>query len=132
MSAIGVPAGYHTLTPYVLTANAAALIDFLIKAFDGVERVRMARPDGSMQHAQVAIGDSVVMLGEPKPPFVPTPASVYVYVGDADAVFQRAIGCGATIVIPIADQFYGDRMGGVRDPLGNLWWIATRGSAATV
>jgi PhnB protein len=72
------------------------------------------------------IGHSTVMLGEPPHGFKPMPASNYLYVDDADAVFNKAIAAGATVVIPIADQFYGDRMGGVRDPQGNLWWIATR------
>ena len=86
----------------------------------------MPRPDGSVQHAQVKIGNSIVMLGEPSGPFKPMPSSNYVYVQDADAVFNKAVAAGAAVVLPIADQYYGDRMGGVRDPQGNLWWIATR------
>jgi len=115
-----------SVIPYLLTPSASALIDFLTNVFGAEELFRMHRPDGSVQHAQVKIGGSIIMLGEPREPFKPMPSSNYVYVEDADAVFNKAIAAGASVVIPIADQFYGDRMGGVRDPQGNLWWIATR------
>lgn len=121
-----VPDGFHTVTPYLLSPDVPVLIDFLTRAFGAEERFLTQWPDGSVQHAQVTLGDSVLMMGEPKGPFSPLPASNYLYVDDADTVFNKAVQAGAAVVIPIADQFYGDRMGGVRDPQGNLWWIATR------
>jgi PhnB protein len=120
-----IPDGYHSVTPYLLTAEAARLIDFLKQAFAAEEHERVSRPDGAIMHAEVRIGDSVVMMGEPMPPLAPMPASLHVYVPDVDAVYQRALRAGATSVMEPADQFYGDRSGGVKDPFGNLWWIGT-------
>lgn len=120
-----IPDGYHSVTPYLLTAEAARLIDFLKQAFGAEERERVSRPDGAIMHAEMKIGDSVVMMGEPMEPYGPMPASLYVYVHDMDAIYQRALQAGATSVMEPADQFYGDRSAGVKDPFGNLWWIAT-------
>ena len=120
-----IPDGYHSVTPYLLTSEAARLIDFLKQAFAADERERVSRPDGAIMHAEVKIGDSVVMMGEPMEPYGPMPASLYVYVHDMDAIYQRALQAGATSVMEPADQFYGDRSAGVKDPFGNLWWIAT-------
>jgi PhnB protein len=120
-----VPEGYHSVTPYLVVKGAAALIDFLKQAFDANEFVRMARPDGTIQHAEVRIGDSVVMIGEATSPWEPMPTMLYLYAGDVDAIYQRALKTGATSVQAPADQFYGDRTAAVKDPSGNFWYIAT-------
>ena len=120
-----IPDGYHSVIPYLVVQGAAALIDFLRQAFDATEKGRHAWPDGSIMHAEVKIGDSVIMLGEARGEWKPMPASIYLYVNDADATFRKAIKAGAVSVMEPADQFYGDRHGGVKDTCGNLWWIAT-------
>ena len=119
-----IPEGYHAVTPYLLVAGAAPLIDFLKQAFDAVETERVARPDGGVMHAEVRIGGSPVMMGEP-PGGAAKPAALYLYVADVDATYARALAAGAAAVSPPADQFYGDRTGAVTDPAGNTWWIAT-------
>lgn len=125
MSVKPIPEGYHSVIPYLIVQGAAALIDFLRQAFDATEKERHAWPDGSIMHAEVKIGDSVIMLGEARGEWKPMPASIYLYVNDADATFRKAIKAGAVSVMEPADQFYGDRHGGVKDPCGNLWWVAT-------
>lgn len=119
-----VPDGYHTVTPYLTVKGVAGLIDFLKQAFDAVETERLPGPDGKVGHAEVRIGDSVVMMGEA--PGEPMPAMLYLYVADADASYKRALEAGATSLMEPADQFYGDRSGGVKDPFGNCWYVATR------
>ena len=120
-----VPDGYHTVTPYIVTTGVAQLIDFLKSAFDATEVTRHARPDGSVMHAEVRIGDSVVMMGEAAGNIKPFPAMLHLYVADVDAAYQRAIQAGATSLREPADQRYGDRAGGVQDAFGNQWWLAT-------
>ena len=120
-----IPDGYHSVIPYLIVHGAAGLIDFLRHAFDATEKERHTWPDGSIMHAEVKIGDSVIMLGEARGEWKPMPASIYLYVNDADATFRKAIKAGAVSVMEPADQFYGDRHGGVKDPCGNLWWVAT-------
>lgn len=119
-----IPDGYHTVTPYLTVKNAAGLIDFMKQAFGATEEFRMNGPDGAVGHAEMKIGDSMIMLGE-NPMGPQMPAAIYLYVDDCDATFQRALAAGATSERDVADQFYGDRQGGVRDKFGNLWWIAT-------
>jgi len=126
MSVKPIPDGYHTVTPYLRVAGVAALIDFLTQAFDAKQIERMARPDGTVMHAEVKIGDSVVMMGEPTGDMAPLPAMIYLYLADTDAAYKRAMEAGATSLMEPANQFYGDRNAGVKDPCGNLWWIATR------
>jgi uncharacterized glyoxalase superfamily protein PhnB len=120
-----IPEGYHTLTTCLIVDGAAKLIDFLVEAFDAKETFRMARPDGGIMHAEIKIGDSMLMLGEANEQWKSMPGLIYLYVNDADTVYQRALKAGAVSVMEPIDQFYGDRHGGVRDPAGNLWWIAT-------
>lgn len=120
-----IPDGFHSVTPYLVVPGVAKLIEFLKQAFDANEIERMARPDGTVMHAQVRIGDSMVMMGEPMGDWRPMPASLYLYVENADAAYQRAIEAGGTSLMEPADQFYGDRHGSIKDPSGNLWWIAT-------
>jgi uncharacterized glyoxalase superfamily protein PhnB len=120
------PKGFHTVTPLLAVEGAAKLIDFLKQAFGATEsHPPMKRPDGVIMHADLTIGDSHIMLGEACGEWKPMPGSIYLYVPDADAVYQRALQAGAVSVMPMTDQFYGDRNGGVKDPCGNMWWIAT-------
>jgi len=120
-----IPEGYHSVTPYLVVEGVAALIDFLKQAFDAHEIERMARPDGTIQHAEVRIGDSVVMMGETPAETESMPTTLYLYVSDTDATYARALQAGATSVREPADQFYGDRSAGVKDRSGNFWYIAT-------
>ena len=120
-----IPDGYHTVTPYLTVQGARRLIDFLKQAFDAKEDERMTRPDGTITHSEVRIGDSVVMIADSSDKWKPMPSGIYLYVEDTDATYQRAIQAGAVSVMEPANQFYGDRNAGVRDPLGNVWWIAT-------
>lgn len=120
-----IPEGYHTVTPYLVVQGAAQLIDFLKQAFDAEEILRMTQPDGTIMHAEVKIGNSRVMMAEAQGEFTPMPAMLHLYVEDMDAVYRRALQAGATSLREPEDQFYGDRIGGVRDSFGNQWWIAT-------
>jgi PhnB protein len=120
-----IPDGYHTVTPYLVVRDVARLIAFLRQAFGATELMRAARPDGSIMHAEVVIGDSRVMMGEPTPSMPSMPGCVHLYVVDTDALYHLALQAGATSLREPSDQFYGDRMAGVQDPLGNQWWIAT-------
>jgi len=120
-----IPDGYHTITPYITAADASAVLEFIQRAFGARVHHRMDGPDGDVWHADLVLGDSHLMIGKAAPPRTPMPAMIYLYVPDCDAVYQRALDAGATTVMPPADQFYGDRHGGVRDAFGNEWWIAT-------
>jgi uncharacterized glyoxalase superfamily protein PhnB len=120
-----IPDDSHTVTPYLVVEGVPKLIEFLKQAFDAQELGRMARPDGGVMHAEVKIGDSKVMMGEPMGDWKAKPCTLHLYVEDVDAVYQRAIQAGGTSVREPADQFYGDRSGGVIDPCGNYWGIAT-------
>jgi PhnB protein len=128
-----IPEGYHTVTPYLAVEDATEAIEYYTKAFDAKERVRMETPDGKVGHAELEIGDSIVMLSDPfpqastKPPneLGGTSVSVFMYVEDVDAVVKRAVDAGAMVTMEVADQFWGDRFGSVKDPFGHLWSIAT-------
>ena len=120
-----IPDGYHAVTPYLIVEGAAALLEFVRDVFAAEEQLRMAQPDGSIGHAEVRIGDSAVMLADSGPEWAPMPAFIHLYVDDCDAVYAKALAAGGTSVREPADQFYGDRMATVRDPLGNMWGIAT-------
>ena len=126
MSVKPIPEGYRTVTPYLNIQGAAELIEFLQQAFAAKLKERIDRPDGAIGHAEVWIGDSIVMLSDPQGDCPQTPGAFYLYVADADATYRRALEAGATSVMEPANQFWGDRQGGVRDRFGNLWWIATR------
>src|SRR5438093_200899 len=125
MTVKAIPQGYHSMTPCLVVEGAAKLIDFLKQAFGAQEMFRMARPDGGIMHAEMKIGDSMVMLGDATEQWKPMQGVIYLYVDAADAVYRRALQAGATSIMAPLDQFYGDRHGGVRDPAGNIWWIAT-------
>jgi PhnB protein len=120
----GIPKGQPVVSPYLTVKGARKLLQFLEATFDG-KVTELLAPDGRIAHAQVRIGDSVVMIGESPEERVPAPAVLYVYVRDADATYRRALEKGGTSVREPADQFYGDRSGAVNDPCGNTWWIAT-------
>jgi uncharacterized glyoxalase superfamily protein PhnB len=120
-----IPEGSHTITPYLVVEGIPKLIEFLKQAFGAQEIFRMARPDGVVAHAEVKIGDSMVMMGTPMGAGKAQTSSLYLYVEDVDAVYQSAIQAGGTSVREPSDQFYGDRTGGVIDPCGNYWGIAT-------
>lgn len=121
-----IPDGYHVVTPYLVAAGAARLIEFLKQAFDAEETERLAAPGGLIGHAEVRIADSAIMIGDARPDVPAMPTMLYLYVHDADAIYHRALAAGATSLQPPTDQFYGDRSGAVVDPAGNQWWIATR------
>lgn len=128
-----IPEGYHTATPYLIVRNAARAIEFYKKAFGATELMRMADPSGRIGHAEIRIGDSPIMLADEVPEMGfrspeslgGSPVSILLYVEDVDAVFSQAVATGAKVQRPVADQFYGDRTGGVTDPFGHIWYIAT-------
>jgi PhnB protein len=120
-----VPDGYHTVTPWMISpGNTAALIDFVVGVFDATDLGRM-EVDGVIGHAEVRIGDSVVMMFD-RPDWPPTPAFLRLYVADDAEVLRRAVARGATIVTEPTELFWGDRVSRFRDPFGNLWWIHQR------
>jgi PhnB protein len=120
-----IPAGYHSITPYLVAAGASKLIDFLKQAFDAKEVERMAAPDGTIRHAELKIGNSMLMMAEGSDKWKPMPCALYLYVTDVDTTYQRALAAGGTLLNEPTNQFYGDRSGGIKDPSGNTWWIGT-------
>jgi PhnB protein len=128
-----IPEGHHTVTPYLIVGDAAAAIAFYKKAFGAEELMRVAAPNGKIGHAEIRIGDSVIMLADEYPDmnargphaFGGSPVSIHLYVEDVDAVAGQAIAAGATVVRPVQDQFYGDRSGSFTDPFGHSWHVAT-------
>lgn len=128
-----IPEGFHTVTPYVTVKNAPAAIEFYKEAFGAEEIFRWADPDGSIRHAEVLVGDSPIMLTDEAPEFGMSgpgslggsPVHMFLYVEDADATFDQAIATGATELMPVEDSSDGDRRGGVTDPFGHVWYIAT-------
>lgn len=131
MAVAPVPAGYHSVTPYLVVKGAADAIAFYQKAFGATELLRMPLPGGKIAHAEVKIGDSPVMLADETDEFhapqpgAGSPVSLMVYVADVDRVFAQAIAAGAKELRPLADQFYGDRLGTLMDPFGHVWSLAT-------
>jgi len=133
MTAKAIPEGYHTLTPYMTVRNADKAIEFYKQAFGAVEKGAMRGPDGKVMHAELRIGDSLFMLADEFPQFGSlSPQStggagmgLHIYVEDVDSAFDRAVGAGATIEMPVADMFWGDRYGKLVDPFGHKWSIAT-------
>jgi uncharacterized glyoxalase superfamily protein PhnB len=120
-----IPAGYHSVTPYLIVDDAERQIEFLIKAFGAEEKNRMSMPDGSVGHAELNVGDSVVMLGQAGGEWPAVRAALHVYVDDVDSVYRAALGAGATSTAEPELQFYGDRRANIVDPAGNQWFIAT-------
>ena len=129
-----VPPGFHTVTPMLTVREADKAIDFYKRAFGAEERMRFLGPDEkSIMHAEIKIGDSIIMLGEEHPQkgcsgpqtLGGTPVSLYLYVEDVDKAFNRAASAGATVTMPVADMFWGDRCGQLTDPFGHKWMLAT-------
>ncbi|MGY0234416.1 VOC family protein [Longispora urticae] len=125
-----VPAGYHTVTPWMIGRDTAGLIDFVVAVFDAEELGRV-EVDGAIGHAEVRIGDSVVMLFDSRPGWPATPAFLRLYVADDATVLDRATKLGATVVTRPTEMFWGDRISRFRDPHGNLWWIHQRVAEVT-
>ena len=121
----GIPDGYGTVTPWLISPDSAALIRFLAAAFGASEIAgsRMHNPDGSIAHVEVEIGSSIVMLFDSYEGWPETPGFFRLYVDDADATHRQAIGAGATSITEVTELFWGDRVGRVRDPFGNVWWL---------
>ena len=128
-----IPAGYAGVTPYLIIRDAARAIEFYQKAFGATELMRFPGPDGTIGHAEIKIGDGVVMLADESPEMGHkspqtlggTAITLLFYVPDVDAQFARAVAAGGTVKNPLKDQFYGDRSGTIADPFGHIWTIAT-------
>jgi PhnB protein len=128
-----IPEGYHNVTPYLFVRSAASAIDFYKSVFGATEIVRMAGSNGKIMHAEVKIGDSIVMLADENPQTgVMSPQTIggysvglHVYVENVDAVIRKAVESGAKLLRPIKNQFYGDRSGSLLDPFGHMWSVAT-------
>ena len=133
MSVKPIPEGYHTLTPFLTVRDAVRAIEFYKEAFGAKERGVMKGPDGKVMHAELMIGDSIIMLSDEWPEFgALSPLSsggagmgLHIYVDGVDAAFDRAVKAGAQIEMPVTDQFWGDRYGKLKDPFGHKWSIAT-------
>src|SRR5437016_7496628 len=129
-----IPEGYHSVTPYLIIKGAAAAIEYYKAAFGARERMRYDGPDGTIAHAEIEIGDSVIMLTDEFPQMDylgpqsrgGATGGIYLYMEDVDAVFDRAIDAGGKVQRPVKDQFYGDRSGTLVDPFGHVWTISTR------
>ncbi|HET9135354.1 MAG TPA: VOC family protein [Candidatus Kapabacteria bacterium] len=127
------PEGYNSVTPYLYIKGAAKAIEFYTTVFGAKEKVRMPNPDGTIGHAEIGIGDSVIMLGDEQPAMGAlspetvggSPSSIMLYLPDVDAVVERAVTGGAVVTRPAEDKFYGDRVAGIKDPFGFPWFIGT-------
>lgn len=121
-----IPKGFHTVTPYLIVEGAKNTISFMEQALGARhEHEPTLRPDGTVMHATLKVGDSMVMISDASEQVNAMPAMLYLYVPDVDAAYQRAIKAGATSIMEPADQFYGDRSGGVKDAAGNSWFFGT-------
>ncbi len=128
-----IPDGYHSVTPYLSVKGAASAIEFYKQAFGATERMRMAAPGGMVGHAEIKIGDALIMLADefPEQDFLSPQTTggssvmLHLYVEDVDAIFNQAVAAGAKVLKPVEDQFYGDRAGRLADPFGHIWYIAT-------
>jgi PhnB protein len=128
-----IPEGYPRVTPYLMVDGASAAIDFYTTVLGATERMRMSAPEDKVGHAELEIGNSVIMLADESPEMDArsprtvggTPVSLHVYVEDADATFERALEAGAKMLQPVEDKFYGDRSGSFEDPFGHRWHMAT-------
>src|ERR1700730_14970765 len=128
-----IPDGYHSVTPYLIVKGAAQAIEFYKTAIRARELMRMPQPGGKIGHAEIRIGDSPIMLADEFPEmdarspqsFGGSPVSILLYVENVDTIFAQAVAAGAMVQRPVADQFYGDRTGGIEDPFGHVWYIST-------
>ena len=124
MSIKPIPDGFRAITPYLFAQGASRLIEFISAAFEGKLIFQQKRPDGAIMHATMQIGDSMLMLADPTR-FGPMPASIYLYVADCDSVYHAALHSGGVSVFPLMTLPSGERYGGIKDPCGNIWWVAT-------
>jgi PhnB protein len=129
-----IPPGYHTVTPYLIIKGAAKALEFYKKAFGATEHLCLPQPGGKIAHAEIKIGDSIIMLADEVPEMGylgpeslggKSPVSILLYVEDVDSLYKQAIAAGGKELRPLADQFYGDRSGTLADPFGHVWTIAT-------
>lgn len=128
-----IPEGYHSVTPYLVVRGASAALEFYKQAFGAQEQLRIDGPDGKIGHAEIKIGDSHIMLADESPEMGHkgpqtlggSPIGIMLYMENVDAVMEQAVKAGAKVTRPVADQFYGDRIGGIEDPFGHQWHIAT-------
>ncbi|KAM3114134.1 VOC family protein [Phormidesmis sp. 146-33] len=120
-----IPDGFHSVTPYLTVQGANQLLEFMKTAFDAEEILCMKQPDGTIRHAAVRIGDSMIELSEAKAEWTPMPGAIHLYVSDTDAVYQRSLRAGATSLQEPTDMYYGERGAAVKDAVGNHWYIAT-------
>ena len=128
-----IPADYAGITPYLSVKGAAAAIEFYKKAFGAIELMRLPGPDETLGHAEIKIGDALVMLADEYPDYGNlspktlggSSVRLHMYVEDVDAFFEKAVAAGAKVLIPVADQFYGDRSGRLEDPFGHVWLVST-------
>ena len=128
-----IPTGYHAATPYLTLNDSARAIDFYKRAFNAQEVMRMAAPNGKIGHAEIRIGDSVIMLGDEMPGSTTrspqslggTASGIFLYVDNADVVFNQAVAAGAQVEAPLENMFWGDRYGRLKDPFGHSWSVAT-------
>jgi PhnB protein len=120
------PDGYTSVAPYLICAGAGRVVDFLVELFGAEQLRRVDGPDGTVHHAEVRVEDTVVMLADAHPDHPPAPAHVHVYVPDVDATYWKALAAGGVSVQEPAQRGDTDRRGGVKDPVGNTWWIATQ------
>ena len=125
MTAKPIPDGYHTVTPYLIVTGAGAFIEFMKQAFGGTERMRSPGPSGAIMHAEVQLGDSVIMLADASDEARVRSAMIHLYVTDVDADYRRALEAGGESIREPTDQTYGDRSAAVKDRWGNEWWLAT-------
>ena len=128
-----IPDGYHNVTPYLIVDGAAKAIEFYKQVFGAAEKMRMPSPGGKVGHAELSLGDSMIMLADEHPEmdhrgphaFKGVAVSLMVYVPDVDATVKTAIASGAKVIRAVENQFYGDRMGTIEDPFGHRWYVAT-------
>ena len=128
-----IPDGYHSITPYLIVADGAGAIAFYQQAFEAKVRMRLPRPDGRIAHAELRIGDSLIMLADEAPQmgarapqaFGGSPVSLHLYVEDVDGVVARAVAAGGKLLHPVENKFYGDRLGTLEDPFGHRWHVST-------
>lgn len=125
MSKNYIPKGNNAVCPYLTVRGAESQMKFMRDVFGAEEVMRTNRPDGTLGHAEVRIDDSIVMLGEATEQWIAMPCILHVYVEDADKTYKRVLKAGAESLMEPADQFYGNRSAGVKDPAGNIWWLAT-------
>ncbi|HLP19494.1 MAG TPA: VOC family protein [Chitinophagales bacterium] len=120
-----IPDGYSTITPFIIVKDAKKFIEYVNKAFNAELKSKFDAPDGKVMHAEIKIGESILMLGEAMEQWPPFPGMLYLYVPDVDATYKQAMAAGGESLREPTTEFYGDRSAGLRDAWGNQWWLAT-------